>query len=103
MAKNGYVGNTLEIPKTQQKCSGYYYILQIGFGINRDALTPLCLTPDMVYVINGNEKKPTGLFTISILLCSINSQGLFFLNTQTRFASAVFDGVLGPPRLVWYS
>ena len=76
MAKNGYVGNTLEIPKTQQKCSGYYYILQIGFGINRDALTPLCLTPDMVYVINGNEKKPTGLVTTSILLCcSIKSQG----------------------------
>ena len=71
----------LEIPKSRQKCNGYYYILQIGFGINRDALTPLCLTPDMVYVINGNEKKPTGLVTY------LNST---LLDQQSRIGEKVF-------------
>ena len=44
----------------------------------------------------------TGLVIYSILFCwllqaRISVKKVFFINTQSRFTSVVFDGVLGPP------
>ena len=49
---------------------------------------------DHVVVVVKAPYHFAGLFTVSILRTSVKK--CFFTNTQSRFVSAVFDGVLGP-------
>ena len=44
--------------------------------------------------------SPTQLYSVDFSQPRISVKSAFSTNTQSRFASVVVDGVLGPPRLV---
>ena len=74
----------------------------------RDLGRGLCWRPQPSHRIHS-AKTASGLVVVTnpIIFCwlfTINDRCVgFFTNTWSRFASAVFDGVLGPPRKARYA
>ena len=53
--------------------------------------SPFVLTPDMVYVINGCEKKPTEKFHAFVDLCCKGKQTLIIINRYSPIPPFMFE------------
>ena len=63
----------------------------VSFGASEVALAVVC---------SDNRSSHKHNFILSAFLQSgYSEEGVYLANTQSRFASVVFDGVLGPPCL----